>query len=210
MQGDIGERERQSRAAQEVAIIEATIVEKENQNRQRVAVSEKDLAVVRAECERERKLAEIAVLMATDKRKAELETEVDRARTQQQIAFLQSTQVRRRRKKRYLGLKGPYLVGKLKWTVERSFASKELISIPCILRRDRSDHVFIFGSGQSVILILRNWNYYFDTPDLELRPVRSMSIWKYIRLTEYVLGSVKTFLEQLNWCFKVDGWVTSN
>jgi hypothetical protein len=98
MQGNIGKRERRSRAAQEVAIIEATIVEKENQNRQRVAVSEKDLAVVRAECERERKLAEIAVLMATDKRKAELETEVDRARTQQQIAFLQSTQVRRRKK----------------------------------------------------------------------------------------------------------------
>ncbi|GAQ92516.1 hypothetical protein KFL_010370020 [Klebsormidium nitens] len=59
---------------------------------QRVAHSEKDLAIVRAQCERERLLAEIDVSMATDKRKAELETEVDRARTAQQIAYLQSTQ----------------------------------------------------------------------------------------------------------------------
>jgi hypothetical protein len=111
MQGDIGERERQSRAAQEVAIIEATIVEKQNQNRQRVAVSEKELAVVRAECEREQKLAEIDVSMATEKRKAELETEVDRARTQQQIAFLQSTQVRGRSLKY-----GRVLFGRIFWT----------------------------------------------------------------------------------------------
>lgn len=97
MKGDIGERERQSRAAQEVAHIEATIAEKQNANAQRVAHSEKDLAVVRAQCERERLLAEIDVSMATDKRKAELETEVDRARTAQQIAYLQSTQVRARR-----------------------------------------------------------------------------------------------------------------
>lgn len=94
MEGDIGERDRQSRAAQEVAHIEATIVEKQNENQQRVAKSEKDLAVVRAECEREQLLAEIDVSMATDKRKAELQTEVDRVRTAQQIAYLQSTQVR--------------------------------------------------------------------------------------------------------------------
>lgn len=94
MQGDIGERERQSRAAQEVAHIEATIVERQNENAQRVAHSEKELAVVRAECERARLLTEIDVSMATDKRKAELETEVDRARTAQQVAYLQATQVR--------------------------------------------------------------------------------------------------------------------
>jgi hypothetical protein len=93
-QGDNGERERQLRAAQEVAIIKATIVKKKNQTRQRVAMSEKELAVVRAECKKEQKLADIDVFMATKKRKAELGTEVDRARTQQQIAFLQSTQVR--------------------------------------------------------------------------------------------------------------------
>ncbi|GAQ86846.1 hypothetical protein KFL_003150110 [Klebsormidium nitens] len=93
MQGDIGERERQSRAAQEVAHIKATIVEKQNENAQRVAHSEKELAVVRAECERARLLTEIDVSMATDKRKAELETEVDRARTAQQVAYLQATQV---------------------------------------------------------------------------------------------------------------------
>lgn len=91
--GNIGEKEREAITRQQVAMLEAETVLKENEKRQEIEKSNADLSVIQSQAFQKSEMAKIEAVNMTKIKEAEMQREVEQRRIAMETEKLRSTQL---------------------------------------------------------------------------------------------------------------------